>query len=164
MCHPHTDCFIISQLFSVARHIRRLKLGSKPAQLYVRLSIIPLRQQANHISSRIIRHVFALLDTRVLNSFKELCIMRVAAINSFARVLNPCGGHTHTFNLSMTIDLGRKIESEERWTPPKCSYPRHTTRIAFPQANQITGPVNKRDVHRVWVLLIHLLFWNLFRY
>ena len=31
-------------------------LLSKPAQLYVRLSIIPLSQQVNHISSGIIRH------------------------------------------------------------------------------------------------------------
>ena len=56
-CHPQTDCFIVSQLFSVARHA-----------------------------------MLALLDTRVLNSFEELCIMRVAAINSFARVLSPCEG------------------------------------------------------------------------
>ena len=28
-------------------------------------------------------------DTRVLNSLEELCIMPVAAINSFAKVLNP---------------------------------------------------------------------------
>ena len=25
------DCFVVSQLFSVARHVGRLKLGSKPA-------------------------------------------------------------------------------------------------------------------------------------
>ena len=50
------DCFVVSQLFSVSRHIGRLKLGSKPAQLYVRFSIIPLSQQANHVSSGIIRH------------------------------------------------------------------------------------------------------------
>ena len=35
--HPQTDCFVVSQLFSVARHVGRLKLGSKPAQLYVDL-------------------------------------------------------------------------------------------------------------------------------
>ena len=29
-CHPQTDCFIVSQLFSVARHTRFPKLGSKP--------------------------------------------------------------------------------------------------------------------------------------
>ena len=99
-CHLQADCFIVSQLFSVARHIGHFKPGSKPAQLYVRLSIIPLSQQADHISSGIIRYYvvaficlhFALLDTRVLNSSEELCIMRVAAINSFARVLNSCGG------------------------------------------------------------------------
>ena len=36
--HPQTDCFVVSQLFSVARHVGHLKLGSKPAQLYVRLA------------------------------------------------------------------------------------------------------------------------------
>ena len=55
-CHPKTDCFVISQLFSMARDARFSKLGSKPGQLYVRLSIIPLSQQANHVSSGIIRH------------------------------------------------------------------------------------------------------------
>ena len=44
--HLQTDCFVVSQLFSVARHIGRSKLGSKPAQLYVRLSIRPLGQHA----------------------------------------------------------------------------------------------------------------------
>ena len=38
-CHPQTDCFVVSQLF-----IGHLKLGSKPAQLYVRLSIRQLGQ------------------------------------------------------------------------------------------------------------------------
>ena len=47
--HPQTDCFVVSQLFSVARHIGRLKLGLKPAQLYVRLSIRMLSQQYIYI-------------------------------------------------------------------------------------------------------------------
>ena len=51
-----TDCFVASQLFSVAWHVGRLKLGSTPAQLYVRLSITPLSQQANHVSSGIKRN------------------------------------------------------------------------------------------------------------
>ena len=55
-CHPQTDCFIVSQLFSMARHVGRLKLGLKPTQIYVRLSIIPLSQRANHVSLGIIRH------------------------------------------------------------------------------------------------------------
>ena len=76
-------------------------MGSKPAQFYIRLSIILLSQQANHISLGIIRHhvvAFVCLhfcltgyQSAQLNSFEELCIMQVAAINSFARVFNPLG-------------------------------------------------------------------------
>ena len=71
-----SDCFVVSQLFSVVRHVGCFKLGLKRAQLYVRLSIIPLKPQSINVSSRIIRHYvvtfgclhFALLDTKVLNS------------------------------------------------------------------------------------------------
>ena len=55
-CHPRTDCFVVSQLFTKTRHVERLNLGSKPAQLYFRLSIIPLSQHAIHVSSGNIRH------------------------------------------------------------------------------------------------------------
>ena len=63
----------------MARHAGRLKLGLKPAQLYIRLNILPLSQQSTYVSSRIIRHFvvafaclhFALPDTRLLNSYKE---------------------------------------------------------------------------------------------
>ena len=54
--HLETACFVVSQLFSVAKHVRRLKLWSKPTQLYVRLIIIPTNQQANHTTSGIIRY------------------------------------------------------------------------------------------------------------
>ena len=104
-CHPQTDCFVVSQLFSVARHLGRSKLGSKPAQRYVRLSFRPLGQQACHVSfgnynvlcsnfSSSVRFFtfYTLPDARVLDSFKELWIMRAVAVNSFARVLNPHGG------------------------------------------------------------------------
>ena len=93
--HPHTDCFIVSQLISVARHAECFKLGLNPDQLYIRLSIISLSQQSTYVRSGIIRHYviafaclhLALLDTRVLNSYEELWIVRVAVINSPARVL-----------------------------------------------------------------------------
>ena len=89
-CHPQTDCFVISlviSLFSVARHDGCLKLGSKPAQFYVKLSIRPLGQQVYHVSlgnykvlcsnsSSVHLFTFSTLpDTRVLNSFEELCIV-----------------------------------------------------------------------------------------
>ena len=75
---PQTDCFIVSQLISVPRHAGRFKLGLKPARLYSRLCIIPLSQKSTYVSSGIIRHYvvalvclhFALLDTRVLNSYE----------------------------------------------------------------------------------------------
>ena len=47
--HPQTDCFVLSELFSVARHAGRSKPGSKPVQLYVRLCFRPLVHQADHV-------------------------------------------------------------------------------------------------------------------
>ena len=47
--HPQTDCFVLSELFSVARHAGRSKPGSKPVQLYVRLYFRPLVHQADHV-------------------------------------------------------------------------------------------------------------------
>ena len=40
-CHPQTDCFVVPQLFSVARHTRCFKLGSKPIWLYVSQILYP---------------------------------------------------------------------------------------------------------------------------
>ena len=48
-CHPQTDCFVLSELFSVARHAGRSKPGSKPVQLYVTLSFRPVGHQADHV-------------------------------------------------------------------------------------------------------------------
>ena len=48
-CHPQTYSFVLSELFSVARHVGRSRPGSKPIQLYVRLSLRPLGQQAYHV-------------------------------------------------------------------------------------------------------------------
>ena len=54
-CHPQTDCFVLSELFSVARHAGRSKPGSKPIQLYVRLSFRPLGQQADTLAKGIFK-------------------------------------------------------------------------------------------------------------
>ena len=43
--HPQTDCFGLSELFSVARRAGRSKPGLKPVQLYVRLCFRPLGHQ-----------------------------------------------------------------------------------------------------------------------
>ena len=47
--HRLTDCFVLSELFSVARHAGRSTPGSKPVQLYVRFSLRPLGPQANQV-------------------------------------------------------------------------------------------------------------------
>ena len=102
--HPQTDCFVLSELFSVARQVTRSKTVSKPIQLYVRLSLRPLGQQAYHVwlreflrhyvvtAAAVCLHLYTLSASRVLSSFEELCILRAAAENSFTRVLNPHGG------------------------------------------------------------------------
>ena len=95
--HPQTDYFVLSELFSVARHEGRLKLEPKPAHLYVRLSIRRLGQQAYHVSlgnykilcgniSSSVRlfTFYTLPDARVLDSFEQLCNMRAAAVNPFS--------------------------------------------------------------------------------
>ena len=74
--------------------------------------VLNTQPQATHGSSGIIRYYiiafvclhFALLDTRVLSSLEELCTTLVAAVNSFARVLNPQKGayiviHRQTISL-----------------------------------------------------------------
>ena len=48
--HPQTDCFVLSELFSVVRHAGRSKPGSKPVQRYVRLCFRPLVHQADNVS------------------------------------------------------------------------------------------------------------------
>ena len=77
--HPQTDCFVLSELFSVANTQDASEPGSKPVQLYARLWFRPLF--FNTLSAK-----------RVLNSFEELRITLAAAGNSFVRELNPHGG------------------------------------------------------------------------
>ena len=104
-CHPQTDCFVESQLYSVARHVWRLNPGSKLSNFTLDLVSDRSDNQHTTLTKGIIRyyvataaaasvylHFYTLSATRVLNSFGELCIMQAAAENSFARVLNPHGG------------------------------------------------------------------------
>ena len=77
-CHSQTDCVVVSQLFSVARHVGCLKLGSKPAQLYGKLSIIPLSQQANHVSPGIISCSFSLFTFLYLTGYQSAQFVRRA--------------------------------------------------------------------------------------
>ena len=110
-CHPYTDCFLVSQLFSVTRHARRFKLGSKPASRYARHGILQLshfgdiRQLRNYsvylVAFTCLHFVFS--DSGVLYLFEELCITRMAAVNSFVRVLIPSPGGGDHFYIIWTL-------------------------------------------------------------
>ena len=54
-----------------------------------------LRNIKNFVSTFVCFHL-TLSDTGVLNSLEGLCVTQVATSNSFARVLNPWEGSTHT--------------------------------------------------------------------
>ena len=47
--HPQTDCFILSELFSVARHAGCSKPESKPVKIYDRLRLQTTRPQADYV-------------------------------------------------------------------------------------------------------------------
>ena len=68
-CPPQTDCFILSELFSVARHAGRSKPGSKPVQLYVRLSFRPFGQ---YLSSLYLAHILAIFFYSLSVSFLSI--------------------------------------------------------------------------------------------
>ena len=50
-------------------------------------------------------YILALPDTRVLNSLEEFCITRVAAVNSFVRVINPREGSVYIVIHRQTVSL-----------------------------------------------------------
>ena len=67
--HPQTDCFVLSELFRVARHAGRLKPGSIPVQLYVRLCFRPLVHQVDHVGKGNFKVFFIFR-----NSSSSLCL------------------------------------------------------------------------------------------
>ena len=79
--NPQTDCFVLSELFSVARHAGRSKLESKPVQLYDRLRLQTTRP--------LFTFFHTLPATRELNSFEEPCITLTVADNSFRQRAQP---------------------------------------------------------------------------
>ena len=62
-CHPQTYCLVLSELLSMARHAGLSKPGSKPVQLYVRVSLRPLGQQTDHLLLWLV--VFSSISTLV---------------------------------------------------------------------------------------------------
>ena len=98
-CHPQTYCFVVSQLFSVARHVGGFKLELKPALLYVRLSVILLSHHLTYVSSGIIWHyVVAFISMPNCIPIHFLCIFIVSI-----RISSTFSFLENTFILSMCI-------------------------------------------------------------
>ena len=84
-CHPQADCFVVSQLFSVAKHVRRLKRNPPNFTLDLVSDRSPNKcttsawnyKVLNSSSSVRLFTFYTLPDTRVLNSFEELCIIYI---------------------------------------------------------------------------------------
>ena len=64
-CHPQTDCFIVSQHFSVARQAKFPNLGLKPGWLKCQSKILPLSHEETSASegnlNAYVSHLFCLL-------------------------------------------------------------------------------------------------------
>ena len=95
-CHPQRDYLVVSQIFSVARHERRLKLGSKPLQHYGRNCIIPLSQQANNVISGIIRLLALCSNFR----WFTFCAIRQQRAQFIRRTLHYANGSCKFLHLS----------------------------------------------------------------
>ena len=67
-CHPQTDCFVLSDLFSVARPAGRSKPGSKPVQFYDWLRFQATRLQADFPGRVIPKTLKMELDTTLLDT------------------------------------------------------------------------------------------------
>ena len=92
--HPQTDCFVVSQLFSVDRHAR-FSLGSKPSWFIHQPKILPHSHEKTcvrivnaYVSLLFCFYVYPLNGYQELNSFEGPCLMWVANVSSFARELN----------------------------------------------------------------------------
>ena len=102
-CYAQTDCFLVSQLFSVARYMRHTKPGSKTHLTLRQTDYIPLSQASNSTSVRELTHIdqisfvyiFALSDADLLNSFEDLCITWMATILFFHQRTQPPLGEAY---------------------------------------------------------------------
>ena len=102
-CHPLTDRFVLSELFSVARHVRRSKPGSKPIQLYVRVSLRPFGQQAYQVWLReLLRYLSSNSSSRL---FTFLYPIGYQSAEFFWRALHYASGDRKFLHQSARVQL-----------------------------------------------------------
>ena len=99
-CYLQTDCFVESKFFSMARHVERLKSGSKPDQLYVRLNIRPLgsSQRPKTVSVIILlQNIWGISYMWVLDVWRLLHLFFLRRdITKFTHTHTHTHAHTHT--------------------------------------------------------------------
>ena len=101
-CHPQRDCFVLSELFSVARQARFLKVGSKPGWLKRQDSTtLPRGDQRKRRKLKRLCitfvYIYPLNGYQELNSFEEPSFTLVATITSLVRELTPPGVGEHIY-------------------------------------------------------------------
>ena len=104
--HLQTDCFVVSQLFSMARHTGHFKLGLKPTQL----NILLLSQQVTYISlgiNKVLCISFHLYKF-CLTGYQSVQFIRRAVHYVSASVFNPwkgayIAGHRQTVSLCVCV-------------------------------------------------------------
>ena len=114
--HPQTHWLVVSPLFSVARYVGRPKLGLKPAQLYIRLSIILLSQQANHVSSGITRHyvvAFACLHFFSLIYIYIYIYIYIFHVSRSSVILSL--SHSVSLSLSLSVPITHRTPDRSSW-------------------------------------------------
>ena len=94
-------CFVLSELFSGARHARFPKLGSKPGRLKRQSKILPLSHEEtsasegnlnDYVSQFLLFYIYPLNGYQELDSYEEPCIYANGnTFISLARELNPTG-------------------------------------------------------------------------
>ena len=85
--------FVLSEHFSVARHAGRSEPGSKPIQLYVRLSRRPLGPQADHVDlGEFLRYLFSNSNSSSSRLFTFLYPIGYQSAQFFRRALHYASG------------------------------------------------------------------------
>ena len=100
-------CFVLSELFSVARQARFPKLGSKPGWLKRKSKILPLSHEETSVSeghlNAYVLHLFLFTYIRLTATessvhIKSLALRWCQAFTSLARELNPTGLGEHIYS------------------------------------------------------------------
>ena len=107
--HPQRDCFVLSEHFSVAKHVGRSKPGSKPIQLYVRLSLRPLGHQGYHVWLReLLRYLCSNSSSRL---FTFLYPIGYQSAQFFQRALHYANGGRKFLSPECSTPMGERILS-----------------------------------------------------